>query len=290
VATEGELTAVRSRLLGMIDEARIVTTRLPRPAPEMIEALLSVTDLCSTVSDALDELGVGGAVPASVLSPVLPGSRICGPAITLRYAPVGGSVGARYARDEPALLADRDLYGVGAPGDVAVFESGGGPGYSVMGGLSATWAKRVGIVGCVVDGGVRDVGTLRDLGYPVWSAGRTPITGRHRLEAVEINGCVTIAGVCVWPGDLVVADETGICVVPSAAIDVVVERSVRSDAAEATVLEHARRRPRRRGGAVHAAGRRVVIATLAQPALSRAATTVRELSIGGAKPLYPGRR
>ena len=236
MATEEELASVRPRLLGMIDESRILTTRLPRPAPETIEALLSVTDLCSTVSDALDELGVGGAVPASVLSPVVPGTRLCGPAITLRYAPAGGSIGARYAREDRPLLADRDLYGVGTPGDVAVFESGAGPQYSVMGGLSATWAKRTGIAGCVVDGGVRDIATIRALGLPVWSTGRTPITGRHRLEAVEINGCVSLGGVRVWPGDLIVADDTGVCVVPSDVIGVVLERCRRGDAAEAQVL------------------------------------------------------
>nr|MCW2727351.1 Methyltransferase [Aeromicrobium sp.] len=235
MATEEELAEVRPRLLGMIDESRIVTTRVARPSPEVVAGFHSITDLCSTVSDALDELGVGGAIPASRFSPVVSGGRVCGPAITLRYAPVGGSPGAHYGRKERALLADRDLYGVGQAGDVAVFQ-GGSPDVSVMGGLSATWAKGAGIAACIVDGGVRDVGTIRELEHLVWSAGRTPITGRHRLEAVEINGTVTIGDVQVRPGDLIVGDDTGVCVVPHAVIDDVLERCLAGEQAESTVL------------------------------------------------------
>ncbi len=88
MATEAELEEVRSRLLGMIDESRIVLTRIERPSEEVVQGFLSLTDLASSVSDVLDQLGIGGAVPASVLSPVIAGKRICGPAITLRYAKV----------------------------------------------------------------------------------------------------------------------------------------------------------------------------------------------------------
>lgn len=236
MASEEELAEVRPRLLGMIDESRIVTTRIRRPSSEVIEGFLAITDMCSTVSDALDELGIGGAVSAGYLPPVVSGGRVCGPAITIRYEPVGGSVGARYARDERALLADRDLYGVGQAGDIAMFDSGGLKDMSVMGGLSATWAKSVGIAACIVDGGVRDVGTIRKLNQLVWSAGRTPITGRHRLEAIEINGTVRIGDMTVRPGDLVVADDTGVCVVPQDNIAEVLERCQAGEAAESTVI------------------------------------------------------
>ena len=236
MATPEELASVRPRLLGMIDESRIRTTRIPRPDRSVIDGFLGLTDLCSTVSDALDSQGVGGAVPASILSPVISGLRICGPAITLHYLPVGGSVGARYARDERPLLADRDLYGVGQPGDVAVLCSDAGPGISVLGGLSATWAHRAGIAACIVDGGVRDISTIRDVGQPVWSAGRTPITGRHRVAAMEINGGVSLAGVPVYPGDLIVADDTGVCVVPQDHIGLVLAQCLAADDAESTVL------------------------------------------------------
>lgn len=235
MASAEELDQVRPRLLGMIDEARIVTTRIERPDPSVIAAFLAITDLASAVSDALDELGVGGAIPASTLRPVIDGGRVVGPAITLRYEPIGGSVGARLQRGERALLADRDLYGVGHAGDVGVFHSSIGSDVSVMGGLSATWAKSVGIAACVIEGGVRDISTIRELGQKVWSTGRTPITGRQRVEAVEINGTVSLCGVQVRPGDLVVADDTGVCVIPQHHIATVLERCQAGEAKEAAV-------------------------------------------------------
>lgn len=237
MATEEELARVRPRLLGMIDEGRIVTTQVPRPDAAVIEAFLEITDLASTVSDVLDEMGIGGVSSTNTLRPVIDGARVVGPAITIRYEPVGGSVGARYARDERPLLADRDMYGVGTAGDVAVFDSAAGPNVSVMGGLSSTWADSVGIAGCIVQGGVRDIGSIRKIGQRVWSTGRTPITGRHRVEAVEINGTVSVCGMQVRPGDLMVADDTGVCVVPHEHIAEVLERCEESEAKESTVMQ-----------------------------------------------------
>jgi regulator of RNase E activity RraA len=236
MATASELDSIRPRLLGMIAEERITAVRIARQEPAVIARFLALTDLCSTVSDVLDELGVGAAVPAHDLAPIADGQRICGPAITLRYVPVGGSPGALYGRGEKPLLADRELYGVGEAGDVGVFDCGGIRDWSVLGGLSASWAQRLGIAGCIVDGGVRDVDSVRAMGFPVWSRGRTPITGRQRMEAVEINGTVRIGPAQVRPGDLVVADGTGVCVVPAEHIGAVLDRCEESERAESRVL------------------------------------------------------
>jgi len=235
MATEEELAEVRPRLLGLIDERRIRGVHISRPAPEIIARFLAFTDLGSTVSDALDSLGVGGAIPAHVLSPLAPGQRVCGPAITIRYVPRGGSAGAHYAAAHRPLLADRDLYAVGRPGDIAVFDAGGEASVSVMGGLSAMWAVRLEIGACIVDGGVRDIASVRTAGPAVWSRGRTPISGKHRMEAVEINGTVTIAGVQVRPGDLVAADDTGVCVVPAEDIEAVLEWGEAAERAEQAI-------------------------------------------------------
>jgi 4-hydroxy-4-methyl-2-oxoglutarate aldolase len=236
MATEEDLAPVRSRLLGMIDESRIAKVRIPRPEPGVVARYLAIFDLASTVSDALDEEGVGGSIAASTLGPLSPGQRVCGPAITARYVPVGGSPGAHYARSSRPLLADRDLYQLGEVGDVAVFDCGGRADVSVVGGMSAAWAKQVGIAACVIDGGMRDVAAIRGLGNAIWSRGRTPTTGRHRMEAVELNGIAHIAGVQVVPGDLIVADDSGVCVVPAAHILAVLDRCEISERAEARAL------------------------------------------------------
>ncbi|MGA8417580.1 MAG: RraA family protein [Candidatus Dormiibacterota bacterium] len=235
MATPEELDAVRDRLLGLIDESRIRAVRIARPAPEVIARFSRITDLTSTVSDALDALGVGSAIPGHVLVPLAPGQRICGPAVTIRYAGRGGTPGAHYARDSRPLLADRDLYGVGQAGDVAVFDAGGAAGTSVMGNLSALWAVRLGIAGCIVDGGVRDIASIRTTGPHVWSRGRTPITGRHRVEAVEINGTVAICGAQVRPGDLIAADDSGVCIVPFESVDAVIAHCEAAEGAEEAV-------------------------------------------------------
>ena len=237
MASEEELAGVRARLFGLIAEERIVAVDVDRPAGSLLEELRAMADVSSTVADALDELGVGGAIDASTLVPRLPGTRVVGPAITIRYAPQGGSVGDHRARGERARLADRDLYNVGRPGDVGVFDCGAFAGASVMGGLSAAWAARVGIAGCVVDGAVRDIDSIRAEGVPVWSRALTPVSGKHRLEAVEINGRVELARVAVAPGDVIVADETGVCVIPAAQLSSVLERCRETAEAERVVTE-----------------------------------------------------
>ena len=73
-------------------------------------------------------------------------------------------------------------------------------------------------------------------GQKVWSTGRTPITGRQRVEAVEINGTVSLCGVQVRPGDLIVADDTGVCVIPQEHIAAVLERCQNGEAKESAVM------------------------------------------------------
>jgi 4-hydroxy-4-methyl-2-oxoglutarate aldolase len=231
VADEQELAAVRGRLLGLVDEERIARVSIPRPDPEVVAGFLALTDLSSTAADALDELGIGGGVGASQLAPRSPG-RICGPAITIRYADEGGSVGAIAGRGERARLAERDLYGIGEAGDVGVFDCGGRTDASVLGSLSARWARRLGIAGCVVDGAVRDLDSVVEVGLPVWSRGVTPVSGKHRLRALELNGTVSLAGLTVDPGDLVLADQTGVCVVPATRAAEVLERCLALEEAE----------------------------------------------------------
>jgi 4-hydroxy-4-methyl-2-oxoglutarate aldolase len=232
MATETELATVRDRLLGLVSENRIARVELPRPRAEVVAGFLALGDLCATASDALDALGIGGAVGASVLVPLRPATRLCGPAITIRYGPEGGSPAALVARGERARLAERDLYGIGRSGDVAVFDCQGFTGASVMGSLSARWARRLGIAGCVVDGAVRDVDSVLEVGVPVWARGLTPVSGKHRLRALELNGPVTVAGLAVEPGDLVLADATGVCVVPRERAAEVLEQARRLEAAE----------------------------------------------------------
>jgi regulator of RNase E activity RraA len=236
MATEQELASVRDRLFGLVSEDQIRQVALARPDPQIIASFLAIQDASAMISDAMDRLGIGGRVPASVLRPLTAGQRACGPAVTIRYAQHGGDAGALRHRGERSGLGERDMYAVAEPGDIGVFDCGGRATGSVMGSISARWARRFGMAGCVVDGAVRDVEGIAAEGIGVWSRAVTPVSGNHRMAAVEVNGTVALAGVTVRPGDLVVADGTGICVVPAGQVGAVAEQVRLITAAEEAVI------------------------------------------------------
>jgi regulator of RNase E activity RraA len=210
------------KLTGKIARERVVMLDIPRPSKKTIEAFLALTDLAGTVSDAMDELGIAGAIPAAVLMPTLPGARMVGPALTIRniMQSVPPTLGAM---ERKSKQADLEAHNLAQPGDVIVIE--GVAGISSLGGNSAALGKRQGEAGAVVDGATRDVATARRLDYPIWARGVSLITGKWRLETVAINGPVQIGGVPVGPGDLVIADDNGVCFIPRDRIQEVLDRA-----------------------------------------------------------------
>ena len=193
--------------LGKLKPGAIGMVELPRLDPKIIEGFLALEDLTGTTSDALDECGIPGAVPATTLRPTDPAARIVGRALTVlnRKSP---------ERRKVSGLADIEAHNLAQPGDVLVVE--GVAGISSMGGVSASIGKRQGEIAAIVDGAVRDIDHSRRIGYPIWSAGVSPITGKWRIETMAVNQPVHIAGVEVKPGDLVLADECGVCFIPLA--------------------------------------------------------------------------
>jgi regulator of RNase E activity RraA len=100
------------------------------------------------------------------------------------------------------------------PGSIIVVEAGDVD-YAVAGGNVCAVAQRRGIAAFVVDGVIRDLAEVRGMGFPVFARGVIPVPGTK--AAIEpLNGPVRCGGVNVSPGDIVVADEEGIVVVPSA--------------------------------------------------------------------------
>ena len=169
----------------------------------------------------MDELGIpAGIVGASTLKPTMPGQVICGPALTVRNIAqrVDALAGAQASLNK---MAEFEAHNLAEDGDVLVIE--GVAGMSNMGGISALTGKRAGERGSIVMGGVRDIPHSRSIGYPIWASEITPITGKWRLETVEINGTIMIGDVRVQAGDLVVADDTGVCFIPADKIMPVLE-------------------------------------------------------------------
>jgi len=227
----------RKRLMGLIPIERIIAWNIPRPPQSLLQELLSYDGLTPTFSDILDSMGIAGAIPGSVLKPVLSGKKIAGPAVTLKYVPERLTPAQSFHEKARAKLADRDAYALTEPGDVVVIDGGGRGDISAMGGLSTLIAKKYGLTGNIVDCGVRDVAEMRNLDYPVWSRGVTPITGKFRFEALEVNGPVVCAGVSVHPGDLVVADDTGVVIIPQKFIGIVVKQAIEVSKREKKLVE-----------------------------------------------------
>jgi 4-hydroxy-4-methyl-2-oxoglutarate aldolase len=206
-------TTMTPRLTGKIAAERIATFDIPRPSQDIIDAFRTIGCDTSMVSDVMDKLGLFGAIAASKLQPTIHGQPIVGPAVTVRHEPLRGD-GNPNQRAASGFngMAEMEAHNLAKPGDVVVIQ--GVAGLSNMGGVSSTIAHRQGVVGAIVDGGIRDLNLSREIGFPKWATEVTPVTGKWRVQTTEINGPVSICGLRVNPGDLIVADDTGVCVVP----------------------------------------------------------------------------
>ncbi len=197
--------------LGKLPAEAIGMLALP-PLPDgLVEGFRALGDLTGMASDAMDELGLVGVVPASVLKPTDAGARLVGRALTAKNIAATDSVAQAVARGVSGM-AEIEAHNLAEPGDVLVLQ--GVDGVSNLGGMSAALGRRQGQLGAIVDGGIRDVDHARGSGYAIWSRSVSPITGKWRVQTVSVNKPVMICGIAVHPGDLVLADATGVCFIP----------------------------------------------------------------------------
>jgi 4-hydroxy-4-methyl-2-oxoglutarate aldolase len=174
----------------------------------------------AVISDALDAAGSSGHCMGAQIRPTVPLERpLIGRAATARSIAVEGPPERPYA----TLLEAMDCLDAG---QVWVVAAGSEPRSAIFGGLLATAARARGAIGCVIDGAVRDTHELRRLAFPTFATGCSPADSYGRDEVVEHGGPVRCGGVLVCPGDLVVADDDGVVVVPRALEDEVIERAL----------------------------------------------------------------
>lgn len=122
------------------------------------------------------------------------------------------------------------------PGDVLVIDGAGELTQALMGDIMASYAASIGVQGLVIDGAIRDVGALSQRDFPVYARGVTH-RGPYKNGPGEINVPVTVGGMVVHPGDIVVGDEDGVLAIAPADVEAVIEGARKQAAKEAAQLE-----------------------------------------------------
>lgn len=192
-----------------------MTHAMERPSPETVEAFRAFES--PDVSDLLNRLYT---MSTRVKLMTDPAHKLVGPACTVKVYP-GDNLMVHKALD------------VAQPGDVIVVDSSTSMMTAVLGDLISTKARHRGVAGFVIDGLIRDLPAVRALAdFPVFACGVTPIGPLHRGPG-EINYDVSVGGIVIHPGDLVVGDLNGVVVVPKEVADDVARALADSAAAQA---------------------------------------------------------
>ncbi|SEF88441.1 RraA family protein [Bosea lathyri] len=149
--------------------------------------------------------------------------RICGPALTVSVPP-----------DDGVILGHAMT--LARPGDVVVIDRQGDERHACWGAVMTAAALAAGVAGVIIDGFVTDVAAIRAAGLPVWCRGRSPLTTKLLGRGGSIHADVTCGGVRVRSGDLILADESGVCVLgPSEALELA-EKALAMQATEPGII------------------------------------------------------
>ena len=174
-----------------------------RPPAALIDAYRQVASCYSASCVFADALGRRNVMHSGI-TPISPG-KLVGPALTVKL--VAGDLQDPLAALE---VAERD--------DVIVVDANGETETSVWGGLMGALCLKRGVVGAIIDGAGRDIDELRDLQFRLFTRAITA-RGTHtmfsgRKSDVQLNIPIVCGGIVVQPGDMIVADEIGVTVVP----------------------------------------------------------------------------
>lgn len=195
------------------------------PADPLIAAFAKST--VASVSDAVDQIVGKRGYLAHDMRPFVAGAFV-GRAATALVKP------APPEKATPALAVLHSVAMIDSanPGDVGVIVMEGSLDVAAIGGLMGTAAKARGMAGMVLDGAVRDIAELRALNLPTYARSASPATAVSRYASVAYQIPVECAGVTIHPGDIIVAGEDGVVVVPKDRAKDVLQRSQEIDQRE----------------------------------------------------------
>jgi regulator of RNase E activity RraA len=191
----------------------IETPDIQRPAKELIEGLAHIGS--ATASGELSRLGIRDPY---LKGPVAwtPGKTVVGPALTLQFMPKREDL---YGVDEyanPERQLHRHVLYHTQPGDIVVVDARGDMSSGIFGEMMLTYFKGRGGAGVVIDGCIRDYPKAKDLGLGFWLRGVTPnFHTQTNIFPFAVNVPVACGNALVMPGDIIVADDDGVVVVPA---------------------------------------------------------------------------
>jgi regulator of RNase E activity RraA len=193
----------------------------PRPVPLPAAAVKALSHFPTpAISDQMNRL----YTLASGIRPMTSSCTLSGSVCTVKVFP-GDNLMVHKALD------------VARPGDVVMVDASASTMTAVIGDLVSTKARHRGIAGFIVDGLVRDLPGIEALGdFPVFARGITPIGPLHRGPG-EVNGAVSVGGIVVHAGDVVVADVNGVVVLPRDDVDDILGRLLAREAEESAYMD-----------------------------------------------------
>jgi 4-hydroxy-4-methyl-2-oxoglutarate aldolase len=186
---------------------------------------LSKLDTCS-VSDALDRLSLRGTVHG--IHEVWHCPRIAGRIVTVKLKKRDADASSpRHLGTAAIEAAD--------PGDIIVIEHGAPEAAAGWGGILSLGAKLKGVGGVIVDGACRDIDESREHKFQVYARSAVPTTARGRIVEEDFNVPITVGGIPVKPGDLVIADGSGVVFVSAEKAEEVIKTAETIFATEAAM-------------------------------------------------------
>jgi len=172
----------------------------------------------AVVCDALDAMGYHGQSPRVQLRPYTSHGVLVGRCKTTLWVDIASGEPNPHEGEMTAVDGCQ-------PDDVLIAAAGGSMRAAIWGELFSMGACNRGCVGVIIDGAVRDVRQMRAMGFPVWARGTVVYDDVGRRRVVEVDVPVEIDGVRFFPGNLVIADEDGVVVVPAEIEDEVIRRA-----------------------------------------------------------------
>ena len=190
----------------------IQTPDIERPAKDLVEGLRDIGS--ATASAELNRLGIRNAFIQGPV-PWNAGASVVGPALTLQFMPLREDQYQQQEYDDPEKQLHRHVLYHTQPGDVVVVDARGSLTSGVFGEMMLTYFKGKGGAGVVIDGCIRDYPHTKGLDLGLWLKGVTPnYHTQTEIFPYAVNVPIACAGTLVMPGDIIVADDDGVTVVP----------------------------------------------------------------------------